>query len=109
MPIAFAVGGEVGLSQLSLQQLKDLYLGKINNWRELGGPDAKVVLVGREATEALFSTLKETYPFFQEVRFAKSFRKDHQVVNFLKSPQGGLAVIRSKVSPPGSTWGWSTT
>ncbi len=92
VPIAFAVGSEVGLSELSLKQLEKIYLGKITNWKALGGSDAEIVPVGREETEALYNTLKNAYPFFKNAGFVKIFKKDHQVVNFLKSPQGKTAI-----------------
>lgn len=92
VPVAFSLGSEIGLSELTFQQIEDLYLGRVTNWRTLGGPDAEVLLVGREQTEALFTTLKEAYPFFDNVNFSITFKKDHQVVNFLKSPQGRYAI-----------------
>jgi ABC-type phosphate transport system substrate-binding protein len=92
VPIAFAVGADVGISALSLEQLKAIYLGQIGNWQELGGRNAEIFLVGREPTEALFSILKNAYPFFEKAKFFKVLKKDHQVVNFLKSPQGKHAI-----------------
>lgn len=92
VPVTFAVGTEVGLSGLSLKQLEDIYLGKITNWKTLGGLDAEIVLVGREQTEALYTSLKKAYPFFKNASFGTILKKDHQVVNFLKSPQGKTAM-----------------
>lgn len=37
------------LSDITSEQVKDLYTGKIQNWKEVGGADAPVVLIGREA------------------------------------------------------------
>lgn len=37
------------LKNLSLEQIAKLYKGEITNWKELGGVDAPVVLIGREA------------------------------------------------------------
>ena len=36
------------VKELSLQQLKDIYTGKIRNWKEVGGPDKKIILYSRE-------------------------------------------------------------
>jgi phosphate transport system substrate-binding protein len=36
------------VSSISTQQLKDMMLGKINNWKDLGGPDAKIIVVARK-------------------------------------------------------------
>lgn len=47
---------------LSKQQLIDIYTGKINNWSAVGGADAPIVVVGREAgsgTRGAFEELLE--------------------------------------------------
>ncbi len=47
--IAIVVNDENTVEDLSLEQIKGLATGEITNWSEVGGPDAPVVLVGREA------------------------------------------------------------
>lgn len=47
--IAIVVNNENTVEDLSLEQIKGLATGEITNWNEVGGPDAPVVLVGREA------------------------------------------------------------
>ncbi|MBQ7794739.1 MAG: phosphate ABC transporter substrate-binding protein [Clostridia bacterium] len=47
--IAVIVNPENTVSDLSLEQLAKLYTGEITNWSELGGADATVVCIGREA------------------------------------------------------------
>ena len=37
------------MEDLTLEQIKGLATGEITNWSEVGGPDAPVVLIGREA------------------------------------------------------------
>lgn len=36
------------VKDLTLQQVKDIYTGKITNWKEVGGKDAPIVVVSRE-------------------------------------------------------------
>ena len=38
---------DAGISQVTGQQLKDIYKGRINNWSELGGPDRDIQVLGR--------------------------------------------------------------
>ncbi|RXK50063.1 PstS family phosphate ABC transporter substrate-binding protein [Halorientalis pallida] len=38
---------DAGVSSLTGEQLRDLYTGRIENWRELGGPDREVAVLGR--------------------------------------------------------------
>lgn len=47
--IAIIVNSENTVEDLTLEQIKGLATGEITNWSEVGGPDAPVVLVGREA------------------------------------------------------------
>lgn len=47
--IAIVVNPENAVSDLSLEQIKGLADGTITNWSEVGGADAPVVLIGREA------------------------------------------------------------
>lgn len=47
--IAIVVNNENTVEDLTLEQIKGLATGEITNWSEVGGPDAPVVLVGREA------------------------------------------------------------
>ena len=47
--IAIVVNNENTVEDLSLEQIKGLATGEITNWSGVGGPDAPVVLVGREA------------------------------------------------------------
>ena len=46
--IAIIVHLENPVNDLSLQQLSDIYSGKINNWQELGGENRPIVCLSRE-------------------------------------------------------------
>jgi phosphate transport system substrate-binding protein len=57
-PVEFIVAGDaIGIivhpsnpvSELTLQQLSDIYSGKITNWKELGGEDRPIVRLSRES------------------------------------------------------------
>ena len=47
--IAVIVNPENPIADLTIDQIASLYKGEIKNWKELGGNDAPVVLIGREA------------------------------------------------------------
>ena len=46
--IAIVVNPENPIEGLTMQQLSDIYSGKINNWNELGGEDRPIVRLSRE-------------------------------------------------------------
>ena len=47
--IAIIVHPENSVSDLSLETIAKIYTGEITNWSEVGGNDAEIVLIGREA------------------------------------------------------------
>ena len=47
--IAIIVHPDNPVSDLSVEQIAKLYTGEITNWKDVGGNDADVVLIGREA------------------------------------------------------------
>ena len=47
------------VSELTIQQLSDIFSGKITNWKQVGGADAKIQLYGRESSSGTFEFFKE--------------------------------------------------
>ncbi|MFS0655305.1 phosphate ABC transporter substrate-binding protein [Bacillus sp. 179-C3.3 HS] len=45
--MAAAVNPEVGVKDVTKDELKEIFTGKIKNWKELGGKDQKITLVNR--------------------------------------------------------------
>lgn len=57
--IAVIVNPENPVNQLTIQQLSDIFSGKINNWSEVGGDDRPIVRLSRETNSG-------THVFFLE-------------------------------------------
>ena len=47
--IAVVVNPENPVADLTLEQIAQIYTGEITNWSEVGGNDAEIVVIGREA------------------------------------------------------------
>ena len=47
--IAIIVHPDNPVSDLTIEQIAQLYTGEVTNWKDVGGNDAQVVLIGREA------------------------------------------------------------
>jgi len=58
--IAVYVHNSNPVSQLTLDQLKGIFLGEITNWKQLGGPDKRILLYAGESSTGVL-------PYFQEV------------------------------------------
>ena len=53
------VNPENSLKELTVDQVGDIFTGKIKNWKEVGGPDAPITVYSRENSSG-------TYEFFKE-------------------------------------------
>lgn len=79
------------ITELSIEQLRALFDGSVKNWSEVGGPDMKVILYGRENSSG-------TYDFFKEHVLDKGdFAKETSslagtagVVNAVTQDPGGI-------------------
>lgn len=61
--IAVIVNPENPVSDLTLEDIAKIYTGEIKNWKDVGGNDAEIVLIGREAgsgTRDGFETITKT-------------------------------------------------
>ena len=61
--IAVIVGKDNEVEDLTLEQIAKIYKGEITNWKDVGGADAEIVVIGREAgsgTRDGFETITET-------------------------------------------------
>ncbi len=47
------------VKSLTQAQLKDIYTGKTANWKEVGGPDLPIVVVGRDTSSGTYGTWQE--------------------------------------------------
>ncbi len=69
--LAVVVSPKNPVSKLSLDQLAQIFTGKVTNWKELGGQDLKIVLLSREVnsgTHVYFKehVLRKNYPNSKE-------------------------------------------
>jgi phosphate transport system substrate-binding protein len=67
IPSAFFVHPSAGVGALAAQQLTDIYGGRIENWRELGGADLKIKIVRREDADSTLGELRATMPGWKDL------------------------------------------
>lgn len=47
--ICIVTSKNIEVKELSIDQLADIFMGKITNWKEVGGPDAEIVAAARDS------------------------------------------------------------
>lgn len=61
--IAMIVNPDNGVEDLTLDQIAQIYTGQITNWKDVGGSDGQIVVIGREAASGTrdgFETITDT-------------------------------------------------
>lgn len=57
--LAVYVNAKSPLQEISIGQLAKIYRGEITSWKDVGGPDKKIVLYGRENNSGTYGYFKE--------------------------------------------------
>lgn len=57
--LAVVVNPKNPVKALAVSQIADIYTGKISNWKQLGGEDAKIVVVSRDTNSGTYETFNE--------------------------------------------------
>ena len=101
--IAMIVHPSNGLQELSTQQIKDIYTGKIMNWKELGGKDMSIVIISRDVASGTFEVFNEKALNGAKVAAkAQMLASNNAVVSTVESTPGaigyaGLGYVNPKV------------
>lgn len=78
------------VQELTLQQLSDIYTGKIKNWKELGGNDAPIRLYGRENSSGTYTYFHDEVVKTDYATSVQSLPGTAAVVNAVKKDVNGI-------------------
>jgi len=103
--IAVIVHTSNKVNSLSKKQLKDIYTGKISNWSQVGGDDAKIVVISRDTSSGTFEAFGELVLDKEKVRPDALMQASNQAVatTVSRTPAAigyvGLGYLSSGVKP----------
>jgi phosphate transport system substrate-binding protein len=46
------------VKNLTVEQVRDIYMGKVTNWKEVGGPDLKIIKISRDTNSGTYETFE---------------------------------------------------
>ncbi len=78
--IAVIVHPSNKIDNLTLQQVADIFTGKITNWKQLGGPDMPITLYGRENSSGTYEFFKDHVLGKDERGIANDYARNTQVL-----------------------------
>ena len=84
------VNNKNNLSDLTMAQLKDIYLGKIKDWKEVGGTPGKIVVISRDSSSGTFGVWKDIV-----------MKKERVIPSALTVPSNG-GIVQVVANTPGA-------
>jgi phosphate transport system substrate-binding protein len=57
--LAVVVNAANPVAELTVQQVRDIYAGRITNWNQVGGPDLKIVCIGRDTSSGTYECFEK--------------------------------------------------
>ena len=78
---------------LTTEQLADVYTGKITNWKDLGGEDAAIVVIGREAGSGTRAAFEELLKVDDQCAYAQELDSTGGVLAKVASTPGAIGYV----------------
>lgn len=91
--IAVIIDNKNTVENISKQQLIDIYTGKIKNWKELGGADQGIVVIGREAGSGTRGAFEQIIDIKDKAKYAQEIESTGAVVGKVGSIPGAIGYV----------------
>lgn len=81
------------VDNLTSEQLTDIYTGKITNWKDLGGADEAIVVLGREAGSGTRGAFEELLKVDDQCKYAQELDSTGGVLAKVASTPGSIGYV----------------
>ena len=88
--IAVIVNPENTVEDLTLEQIAAIYTGEVTNWSEVGGADAEIVLIGREAGSGTRSGFEEIVEVKDKCQYRQELSSTGDVITTVAQNPGAI-------------------
>ena len=99
--IAIVVNKDSKVADLTVEQLKKMFTGEITNWKEVGGDDGEIVLVGREAGSGTRDGFESIVDVKDSCKYAQELTATGAVISAVEA--NPLAIGYASLSAVGDT------
>ena len=78
--VAVVVNPENTVSSLTVEQIAQIYNGTITNWSELGGADAEIAVIGRDAASGTRGAFEEIVGVEDQCKYTNEYESTGEVI-----------------------------
>ena len=91
--IAVIIDKSNSVTNLSTDQLKQIYTGSVNNWSQIGGPDLPIVVIGRESGSGTRSAFEEILEIEDQAEYSNEINSTGGVMAKVASTPGAIGYV----------------
>lgn len=91
--IAVVVDKANTVTNLTQDQLKQIYTGTITNWKEVGGADQQIVVIGREASSGTRGAFEEILEIEEKCKYAQELNETGAVMAAVAATPGAIGYV----------------
>ena len=91
--IAIIVNPNNPVSDLNLETIAKIYIGEIKNWKEVGGNDAEIVLIGREAGSGTRDGFEDITDTKDKCDYRQELTSTGDVITTVASNPGAIGYV----------------
>lgn len=91
--IAVVTDKNNSVADVTKQQLADIYTGKITNWKDLGGKDEAIVVIGRESASGTRGAFEEILGIEDKCKYSNELDSTGAVLAKVASTSGAIGYV----------------
>ncbi len=91
--VAAIVNKDAGVTSLTSEQIAKIFTGEITNWKDVGGVDEKITVLGREAASGTRAAFEEILKIEDQCAYAGEYNETGIVKEKVASTAGSIGYI----------------
>ena len=91
--IAIVVNKDSKISTLTTDQITKIFTGELTNWKDVGGADQKITVLGREAASGTRDGFESIFKCSKKCKYAAELSSTGEVVTKVGSDKGSVGYV----------------
>jgi phosphate transport system substrate-binding protein len=87
------------IDNMTLTQLRDIFSGRISNWKEIGGPDQRIITIVPGPETGEFKNFKQLVMRLKEIKYDFITYQSTMVIEGVKNIPGAISIIAQGALP----------
>lgn len=91
--IAVAINKDNKITSLTSDQISKIFTGAVTNWKDVGGADQKITVLGREAASGTRDGFESIFKCEKKCKYAAELSSTGEVVTKVSSDKGAIGYV----------------